>query len=84
MEKVWVVFGIRREGFPNFYPLGIFEKEEDARKQLDVLPKSEKYQLFKLPLNRFLGYLNDEDKVESKLGVFHHEHFEPDEDDSSI
>lgn len=76
MENVWVLFvATGKPTFPNFYPIGVFESHDKAVNELKVLPQDKHYQIFELPFNRSFAYINDSGELESRLGIFYHEHY---------
>ena len=77
-EYVWGLFvsdsGNNR--FPNYYPVGIFLTREMAMEQLKELTKEHDYEIAKLPINKFFGYIDKKGILKDGIGDLHHEHYQ--------
>lgn len=75
LKKLYVIFAFDETNtLTNFYPIGAYETIGQAKQVINTLPKTQRYDLFKIPVNKFFGNLQG-DKVNSYLGALSHEHF---------
>lgn len=74
----------RSNGFPNFYPIGVYVSAELAKKELEDLPKNKHYQLFQKPINQFFGRIEEDDRLTSGLGYLSHSHFDSEDEEGMV
>jgi hypothetical protein len=60
--------------FPNYYPVGIFSTREMALEQLKELTREHNYEIVKLPIDTFFGYIDRKGALKDGVGELHHEH----------
>lgn len=71
----------RNNGYPNFYPIGVYSSLELVEKELAGLPKNKHYQLFEIPINQFFGRIEENGSLTSGLGYLPHTNYEPEGED---
>ncbi|WP_438491913.1 hypothetical protein [Paenibacillus sp. IHBB 3054] len=75
-EFVWGIFvADGPNGFPNFFPIGIYTTREAAIKEIETLPKENNYQLLRMPINNSFAYYHKKSGKLVGMDGIHHEHF---------
>lgn len=77
-REAWLLCLVSADrSFPNLSVLGIYTTEEAATSVLRTLPRENRYNLYRAPVDKFFGFFTEGGELKDGMGQLWHEHFVP-------
>jgi len=76
-SHVWLICLVGRTRFPNLSVLGVYTAKEKLFEAMRSLPRESTYNLYKVPLDQFVGFWDKNGQLQDGMGRLRHWHLTP-------